>query len=322
MLKPPALAVGATLGLLAPASPVDGRVLEQARKNLTERGYRVHVAPNSHARLGYLAGSDARRIEDLHALFRDPSVDAIICLRGGYGSPRLLDLIDYDLVRRHPKIVIGYSDVTALGIALQRRTGLVFFHGPMAVDWQKGRGLSPFAEHYYWPALQGKSDRFANWGTPVSGMRRPKPLQGGRCEGRLTGGNLSVVCSIMGTPYEIDTRGAILFLEDVSEKLFRIDRMLNQLRLSGKLEQCRGILLGRFAGCEESDAGVSRQEVFEDYLLPLGIPVLMDYPAGHVADHAVLPLGVQARLDADNAVLSLLETPVAVTNSPTPAAGK
>jgi muramoyltetrapeptide carboxypeptidase len=322
LLKPPALAAGATLGLLAPASPVGDRTLEQARRNLTARGYRVQVAPNSRARLGYLAGSDAQRVEDLHAFFRDPSIDAIICLRGGYGSPRLLDVIDYDLVRRHPKILVGYSDITALGIALQRRTGLIVFHGPMAVDWQKGRGLSPFAEHYYWPLFQGTSDLFANWGAPVKGMRRPKALHGGRCEGRLTGGNLSVVCSTMGTPYEIDTRDAILFLEDVSEKLFRIDRMLNQLRLAGKLGECRGILLGRFAGCEESDGGVSRQEVFEDYLLPLGIPVLVDYPAGHVADHAVLPLGIRVRLDADNAVLSLLESPVAVTNTATPTAGK
>jgi muramoyltetrapeptide carboxypeptidase len=181
----------------------------------------------------------------------------------------------------------------------------------MAKDWARGEGLSPFSERYFWHAFRPSSPLFEDWGgVGGSGVARPSVLVGGTAEGRLAGGNLSVICALMGTRYEIDTQGAILFLEDVGEKLFRIDRMLNQLRLAGKLGQARGLLLGRFAGCEQRDGDVTRKEVFADYLSALGVPVLLGFPAGHVSDHATLPLGVRVRLNADTRTVTLLEAAV------------
>lgn len=306
-LKPPALKEGDTLGLAAPASPLDRARIEAAATRLRERGYKVRIGTAATKKLGFLAGSDADRVSDLHELFLDPTVRAIVCVRGGYGSPRLLDLLDMDVIRKHPKILVGYSDITALHLALQKETGLVVFHGPMAKEWSAPRGLSPFAESHYWEAFQPQSRRFARWGV---GVAKPRKLVAGIAEGRLVGGNLSVICALMGTRYEIDTTDAILFLEDVGEKLFRIDRMLNQLRLGGKLAQAKGILFGRFAACEDRDGQITLDEIFKDYCGDLGVPVLADFPAGHVADHATLPLGVQVRLDATAGNISILESPV------------
>jgi muramoyltetrapeptide carboxypeptidase len=315
--KPPALARGDTIGLLAPASPLGAEEVRAAEESLRRRGYRVKRAGSLGASLGYLAGSDRARAADLNELFADPEVKAIVCVRGGYGSPRLLDRIDYDAMRRSPKVLIGYSDITALLLAVQRHAGLVVFHGPMGKEWASEGGLTPFSERYFWPAVApaggaAEAGLLADWGGAApAGAEKPFPIARGTAEGILTGGNLSVITALMGTPYEIDARGAILFLEDVGEKLFRIDRMLNQLRLAGKLRDARGIILGAFTGCEESDGDVSRREVFEDYLAPLGVPVLAGYPAGHVADQATLPFGVRVRLDASAGKLAILEPAVA-----------
>jgi muramoyltetrapeptide carboxypeptidase len=313
-LKPAGLQSGDIIGLVAPASPLSQELLRAAVESLRRRGYHVKLTPEIHERRGYLAGADESRANAINSLIRDPEVKAIICLRGGYGSPRILDRIDYEALRRRPKPIIGYSDITALLIAVRQQAGIVTFHGPMAREWAMTRGLTPFSEKYYWDLLtRVDSPSFVNWGGErVPGMKAPATLVPGQADGRLTGGNLSVICATLGTPFEIDTRGCILFIEEVGEKAFRIDRMLNQLRLAGKLRSSRGILLGSFAGCDfkDPDGDLSLPEIFADYLGGLGIPVLAEYPAGHIADQALLPLGVLVRLDATQKKLTLLEPAV------------
>jgi len=311
-LKPPALRRGDTIGLVAPASPLAEARTRAAVTNLQKRGFIVRVE-RSGKRRGYLATSDEARASALNRLIHDPAVKAIVCLRGGYGSPRILDRIDYAALVKQPKIIVGYSDITALLIAVRQKTGLVTFHGPMGNELGAKRGLSPFTEKYYWEALRNPATPLlTDWGGERSGgMRAPITIVGGEAEGVLVGGNLSVICSTMGTPYEIDTRDCILFLEEVSEKPFRIDRMLNQLRLAGKLQQARGILLGSFPGCKARDAEeLALSEIFMDYFAPLGVPVLYEFPAGHVPDHAILPFGVKMKLDAIAGRLTILEPPV------------
>jgi muramoyltetrapeptide carboxypeptidase len=309
-LKPPPLQKGDTVGLVAPASPLDEPVVQAAVENLRKSGYAVKLSLGYRQARGYLAASDEVRAAELNGFFADPEVKAIVCLRGGYGSPRILDRVDYDLLRRQPKILVGYSDITALLNAVHARAGLVVFHGPMGKEFAGAGGLSPFTAKYFWDVLQPSSPLAPDWGRngDANGMRT---LAGGVAEGVLVGGNLSVVTSTLGTPYELRCQGAVLFLEEVSEKPFRIDRMLNQLRLSGKLGQLKGVLLGSFTGCQENGKDeLELDEVFADYFKPLGVPVLAGFPAGHVADQATLPIGVRVRLDATAKKLSLLESAV------------
>lgn len=311
-LKAPALLPGDTVGLVAPASALARARVEAAVRNIQKCGFIVRLE-HPGKRRGYLAADDEGRAAAFNRLIYNPSVKAIICLRGGYGSPRILDRIDYAALRKRPKIIVGYSDITALLIAVRQKTGLVTFHGPMGNEWGAQRGLSHFSNKYYLEALGNPATPLLeDWGGErAGGMRAPITIVGGEAEGVLVGGNLSVICSTMGTPYEIDTRDSILFLEEVAEKPFRVDRMLNQLRLAGKLQQARGILLGAFPGCQSRDASeLALSEVFMDYFVPLGVPVLYEFPAGHVPDHAILPLGVRMRLDARAGKLTLLEPPV------------
>ena len=199
--KPAPLVPGDWIGLVAPASPLDVRFVEAAAANLRQRGYRVKLAEGIDNKLGYLAGSDADRARALNRFLADREVKAIICLRGGYGSPRLLDLLDYEAMRKQPKILVGYSDISALLIALKQRTGVVVFHGPMGKEWSRRQGLTPFSEAHYWPVFSPRSALFENWGGKrAGGMKPPLRIAEGVAEGHLTGGNLSVICSTMGTP--------------------------------------------------------------------------------------------------------------------------
>ena len=311
VLKPPRLEEGDKICLIAPASPLARDKTHRVVEYFRTKGYGVILYGDAKAQ-DYLAGSDEERIRALNAAFRDPEVKAVVCLRGGYGSPRIVDRIDYDLIRNNPKILVGYSDITALLNAIQARTGLVVFHGPMGTEFCGRRGPSPVCARHFWSALQPASPLFRNWGsgTPAS-KRSLKTLVPGAGEGTLVGGNLSVLTCTLGTPYELDARDGILFLEDVSEKPFRIDRMINQLRLSGKLAELRGILLGQFTNCRPaSPNGRDVETIFMEYFGELGVPVLSGFPAGHVTDQVTLPLGIRVRLDATAKTLTLLEAPV------------
>lgn len=317
-LKASALRKGDTIGIVAPASTMDAASARRAVANISRRGYKVKLATGYLQSRGYLASTDKTRAAELNAFFADPSVKAILCLRGGYGSPRILDQLDYGMIRKNPKILIGFSDITALLNGIHSKTGLVVFHGPMAKDFSVGKGLTPYSEKYFWPAFTPASKLFGDWGgTGPRGRNHMKTIRGGQAEGILVGGNLSVLTSTIGTPYEPRSDDCILFLEDVSEKPFRIDRMLNQLRLSGKLGQYKGVLLGSFSGCLplKQEGGIGLLDVFDHYFANLGVPVLSGYAAGHQPDQATLPFGIRVHLDATGKILSFIEAPVAESGS-------
>lgn len=313
-IKPRQLRKGDTIGIVAPASSMDDSLVRRAVENITRRGYEVKLSSGYLQRQGYLAADDKTRAAELNAFFLDKSVKAILCLRGGYGSPRILDRLDYDAIRQNPKIFIGYSDITALLNGIHTKTGLVSFHGPMAKEFSIGKGLTPYTEKYFWPAFTPESKLFTDWGgAGPKGRSHLKTLAGGKAEGVLVGGNLSVLTCTIGTPYEARSRGCILFLEDVSETPFRIDRMLNQLRLSGMLGRYKGVILGSFTGCLPlRGRGIGLLDVFDHYFEKLGVPVLSGYAAGHQPDQATLPIGARVRLDATAKKVSFIEAPVAV----------
>ncbi len=252
---------------------------------------------------GYLAGSDRLRVQDIHDMFTDSRVGAILCTRGGYGAGRLLDLIDYDLVRAHPKILVGFSDVTALSMAMLARSGLLTFHGPM-VAAEFGGTPTEIAEYAFWNTLtQGVSQRMLSLGEEGS-------MRDGVAEGTLIGGNLAVYSSLVGTPYLPDPSGGILFLEDVGESTYRLDRMLLQLKHAGVLRAVAGVVLGSFTSIPDTVPDRELETVLREYLLPLNIPVMTGFPFGHIQDKVTLPLGAQVRLDTKKRQLTVLQAVV------------
>ena len=295
----PALPAGGVIALIAPAGPAE-LDLELATQWMAARGYQLRVLPGVWEKDGYLAGSDAVRLRDLHDAFADESVDAIFCLRGGYGSPRLLAGIDFALLRRNPKPFVGYSDITALHLAITRYAGFVTFHGAMLNADLLGNKLEP-TESGLWQMLSGQQSPVLEH-PPAFALTTLAP---GSASGRLLGGNLSMICATIGSAFELDDEGIILFIEDVNEPLYRVDRLLTHLRLAGKLNRLRGVLVGDFAGVDS----VALHRLLQQELGPLGIPVLAGWRSGHCNPNLTLPLGAQVRLDADQQQL-VLEQPV------------
>ena len=245
LIKPRALKPGDTVGLITPATYVsDPERLEFAARTMQYFGLKTRFGRNAGRRFGYLGGTVEERLDDLHAMFADPEVKAVIPIRGGYGAGQLVDRIDYDLIRRNPKVFAGFSDITALHLAIHKMTGLVTFHSPVPVSPFTSFTIERYRNALFDPAPIGVVDN-----PPEANQLRPahsmSTVRGGKATGRLVGGNLFLVCELMGTPYEIDTRGKILFLEDVGEEAYRIDRIFTQLRLAGKLQQCAGYCMGR-----------------------------------------------------------------------------
>jgi muramoyltetrapeptide carboxypeptidase len=291
----PPLPPGATLAVIAPAGPPKPGRLDPVAGWLSERGYTPRLFPSCFGPpvLEFLAASDARRLADVHAAFADPDVDAVLALRGGYGCTRLLDRLDAALLRRHPKLLIGYSDLTALH-ALLDREGIASLHAPMpASDW----GLPGSAAD-----TDALFDRLARGWRRGEAIGRAEPhalSRGGRARGRLIGGNLAVFTALLGTPFLPDCRGALLFLEDISEEPYRVDRMLTQLRSAGVLDAVAGLVLGSFTGAETPEA------VLADQLARFGPPVLAGWPSGHGQPNRPLPLGLLAEMDAAAGTLVL-----------------
>ena len=306
-MKPKALAMGGTLGLIAPSGGVqEPDRVERAAARLVDLGFRVKKGPGCGSSWGYLAGKDAVRAADLNAFFVDPEVDGIVCLKGGYGTPRILDAIDYPSVARNPKALVGYSDITGLHLALDRMCGLVTFHGPMPSSDM----LPEFDElsRTSWLAALMTTGPLGLLANPGGG--RLEKLVGGTARGPVAGGNLSLIAATMGTPYEIDARGRILFFEDIDEAPYRVDRMLTQLRLAGKFDQCVGILLGDWKDCvpKEGKPSLTLMQVFEEVLAPSGKPVAFGFRAGHCKPALTFPFGVEAVLDADAGTLVFVES--------------
>ncbi len=309
ILKPKALRKGDIVAIVAPASPpASEEKLEKGIRYLEQNGYRVILGKNLHRKRGYLAGTDKERASDLNELFANKSVKAIFCARGGYGASRILSLLDYQLIRSNPKILVGYSDITALHLALFTKSGITSFSGPMVSVEMSGE-LKGNAEEFFWRALTSVKPLKA-----VTSKKRewimaktPRPTTG-----RLIGGNLSLVTALAGTPYFKPPERAILFFEEIDERPYRIDRMLRQLMLSSAFKTSRGVVLGNFSGCDPDPGkpSLTLRQVFEDTFQDYPSPVVSGIHAGHVKGSLTLPIGVNVRLNGTGGSVKFLESGV------------
>lgn len=313
MQKPRKLEPGSRIAVVAPSFSAEPSVPFKAEQALLDMGLLPVLFPSCFASWGYFSGTDALRASDINRAFSDPSIDGIFCLRGGYGASRLLPLLDYTSIRRHPKVFLGYSDITALHLVFQDRCRLVTFHGPMAGSLASAApdSISSLLRNICCDHPIGQVQNPGN--TPLYTLTSRSPASTST-EGLLTGGNLTTLCSLVGTPYEPDIRGKILFLEDVGEAPYRIDRMLTTLLLSGKLCNCAGIILGTFTDCPADSRPLYRrfslEEIFRNRLLPARVPVLCGLRAGHTDPQLTLPFGTRVRLNTDSPALYQLETGV------------
>jgi len=290
------LAAGSRVALVAPAGIVSDDDIERACDNVRSFGWEPLVGEHVRKQSGYFAGMDADRLHDINAAFENDDVDAIWCLRGGYGTLRLLASIDYPALRRRPRPVIGFSDITALHSAIHRQCGIVTFHGPTARS-----KITRFSHESLARALVEQSD-------PCGAAPRARVLRAGRATGRLVGGNLALITALIGTPYAPDFNGAILVLEDIGEAIYRIDRMLRQLILAGALERCTAIVAGDFRPPrgEATTDDRTLDEVLTEAATLAGIPCVAGAPFGHIADQWTIPLGATAELDTDARTLRVL----------------
>jgi muramoyltetrapeptide carboxypeptidase len=314
VIRPPRLARGSRVALVAPAGPLLERDdLTRAEALCRALGYEPALGPNTAQRHGYFAGTDDQRLADLNGALRDPDLAAVWCIRGGYGTTRILDRVDFDALARAPKPLIGHSDITAILNAVTRRTGVATFHAPMA-----RAAMPPFSRRQFErvlasPEPAGRLERLPEpIGVLLPHENRIATLRGGVAEGPLAGGNLTLLQCLVGTAHFPDLDGAILFLEDVGEDLYRVDRMLAHLRMAGALDRLAGVAVGRFTELKRAmtDGALGFDEVLATYFLPLGIPVAHGFPIGHIDDQWTLPLGVRARLDADAGEVELLDAAV------------
>ncbi|QTN00845.1 LD-carboxypeptidase [Sediminibacillus dalangtanensis] len=299
MKIPSRLKTGDTVGLIAPASPPNPANVKKGIAFIESLGLHVRRGKHSNDIYGYLAGTDADRLKDLHDMFRDPQIAGIICICGGYGTGRIADKIDYQMIGDNPKVFWGYSDITFLHTAFQQRSGLVTFHGPMVSSDIGEADFAPLSKQMFNQLFEPTQIVYSEKIAPL------EVIAEGDAQGELTGGNLSLLCSTLGTPYEIDTEGKLLLLEDVDEEPYRIDGMLNQLRMAGKLEQAAGIVVGDFKNAvpKKRKSSLTLEQVLNDYLAELGAPVVKGFQIGHCQPHVAVPLGVQARLSASKKTL-------------------
>ena len=314
MIKPKALKEGDTVAIVAPATAVtDPDDIQKAIQILEYFNLKYKIADSLQSKYGYKSRTIEDRVKDIHSAFTDDDISAVFCIRGGYGSGQILDKLDYKLIKNNPKIFIGYSDITALHLAINKYSNLVTFHGPVLLS-----SFSSFTIDYYKKAIfETEPIGIIQNPDTLSGLRPRYPvrtIKSGTAEGKLIGGNLTLVTSMMGTKYEIETKDRILFLEDVGEEPYRIDRMLNQLALSGKLKEAKGIVFGKCVSCDFSSLDSSRVwdstlgEILDHYLGALDIPSFYGLLIGHSSEQATLPLGLNTVLDAENCNISINES--------------
>ena len=298
IIKPKRLGPGSTVSVVAPSGPVSMENFEKGIKALEAAGFRAKYGAGVTASEGYLAGSDERRLGEFDAAFRDPGTDAVWCARGGYGSMRLLSRVDWRMIASSCKPLAGFSDVTALELALFRSTGMVSFHAPLLTTlWNE----PPQSIGWIKQLLAGDEDA-----RKITAGKNGGSVKGGQCTGRLLGGNLSIICSLMGTPFLPDLTGAILLVEDVNEEPYRIDRMLTQLDLGGVLGRLAGIVAGRLTVDEAAADGINR--ILLEKTRRYGYPVATGFPFGHGGANMTFPQGINARFDADSLQVELLES--------------
>ncbi len=305
-IYPKGLKKGSTIGLCAPAGPChDLTEIDAFKKFLVDKGFNVKEGKHIRKHLGYFTSTDTQRAEEFMELIEDSSVDAIFFTRGGWGCARILELLDYDSIQNNPKIIIGFSDITSLLIAITHKTGLITFHGPNGnASWEQ--------PSYQWIEKLLFSENPILF--EVKGMQTTsqKTIISGIAEGKLIGGNLSVICGILGSKYVPSWENKILFLEEVAEEPYRVDRMLTQLKLNGVLDQISGVVLGQFKKClaEEPNWAFTVEEVIEQHFGNLKIPVFTGAPVGHVKDKYILPIGQNVQIDADKFTIRTLSKSV------------
>lgn len=305
LIKPARLREGDLVGLIAPGGHTNDAALAQAVANIESLGLRVRLGDNVHYVYGNYGGTVEQRIADLHAMFLDPEIKAVWAVRGGSGCISLLEHIDYRLIRAHPKVLIGYSDITCLHLALLKKSGLVTFHGPV--------GSSTFSEY---SVAQMRSVLMAPQDNYTIAMCAdnppPRTVHAGVATGRLIGGNLSLVSALAGTPYAADFKDCILYLEEVNEEPYRVDRMMTQLQLSQGYRNAAAVILGIFENCEGADgeSALSLDDTVDQHLLPLTRPAVAGYSFGHIRNQFTIPVGLRARLDTQQQTLTLLESAV------------
>jgi muramoyltetrapeptide carboxypeptidase len=314
LIKPRRLQPGDLVGIIAPGGHTSDGALAKAVANIESLGLRVRLGDNINYVYGNYGGTVAQRLEDLHGMFLDPEIKAVWAIRGGSGCISLLEHIDYQLIRAHPKILIGYSDITALHLALLRLSGLVTFHGPVA--------SSTFSEYSVVQLQNVLMTPHDSYTIAMSADNAQKALEQpnyairtvheGIATGRLIGGNLSLVAALAGTPYAADFHDAILYLEEVNEEPYRVDRMMTQLQLSQGFRHAAAVMLGIFENCEATDgeSALTLDETFDQHLLPLTRPAVAGYSFGHIRNQFTIPVGLRARLDSGQQTLTLLEPAV------------
>jgi len=312
VIKPERLRPGDKVGFITPGSYATDDAIQKAYLNIESLGF--SVKPGKHLRKlrGFTAGTDAERLEDLHAMFADREVRAIWCVRGGYGCTRLLPLLDFSLIRKNPKIFIGYSDITALLQAIHLNTGLICFHGPVAAsnftDYTKNQveGLLSRAKDTHSIGLSAAHQE------KTAPEYQPTVIRAGTGTGILAGGNLSIMAAMAGTPHAFNLKGKLVFMEEVEERPYRIDRMLTTLLQAADLGKAAGIALGVFSGCQpkQEERSLSLMETLQDRLGSLGIPLVYGLSFGHVADNCTFPVGIPATLDTETLRIQLAESPV------------
>jgi len=314
IIKPKRLKRGDTVGLIVPGGYISEDGLKKSIENIEKLGLKPYYTDNILARSGYLGGTDKQRSDDVNHMFKNDKVDGIICARGGYGCNRILPMLDYDAIKANPKVLVGYSDITALHNAIFAKTGLVTFHGPVGTSTFNDFSINNFVNVVMEPKERyviKHSDDYKKGGDfEVYGIRE------GKAKGRLVGGNLRIVVTLPGTPYDVDFKNKILYLEEVDEKPYRVDRMLTELLLAGKLQEVAGIALGVFRKCDKKvgsqkwERTFSLKEVLFDRLYDLGVPVIYGLSFGHIENKYTLPFGINAELDVMKQTITLEEPAV------------
>ncbi len=310
IVKPSALKKGDVIGIIAPASPPSvSEKITKGAEYLERLGYRVKLGKNVNKVYGYLAGTDKERTDDIHEMFADTKVKAVIAVRGGYGTPRLLPLLNYSLIKKNPKILVGYSDLTGIQLAIFKKTGLVSFAGPMS-GVEMWKEIDPFTEEHFWGMVTSQKKLGAMHNPDGKIMNTLNP---GIASGRLLGGNLSLITSLAGSPYIPSFKNSLLFIEEIEEECYRFDRMINHLRIAGILKDVKGVIIGELTDVKASDTTkpfLTVDQILNDYLIPLKKPVMTGLVHGHVPKKLTLPIGIRATMNAIKRTLVIEESAV------------
>ena len=297
VIKPSPIKEGEKIGIISPSSPIEDEDLEKAIELIRKKGFSVELSKNlsSPYSLSYMAGDPKKRAEDINSMFSKKEIKAIICARGGYGSMRILEYIDYELIKENPKIIVGYSDVTSILSAILEKANLLTFHGPMIKDLIS---LDPNYLRQFWNMLKGEYEEEMR-------IKDAYPIVSGKAEGVLFGGNLSTISHLIGTPFFPSLKDIVLFLEDVNEPYYKIDRMITHLRLSGFFKNVKGLILGLFKGC-------GKRDIIEKIILDVvseRIPIISGFPIGHSEKNLPIPIGIRVELDTEKKSIRFLERP-------------